>query len=434
MTLRDADPISLRARFFAQLPDPVRLMIERLACDGDAHGVYAVGGAVRDLVLGRPLILPLVDIDLTTGGDAIDLVRGAVSGVKITAHERFRTASFTIRGANIDVATARSEIYTKPGALPRVEPADIETDLRRRDFSINAMALRLDGEPRLLDPVGGMADIDSRRVRVLHARSFEDDATRIFRAIRHAARLEFTLEAETQQLLEAGLGFVASISGARLRRELDLMLLEPSASAALESAAAGGALGAIQPALRWDEARSAAWVNADLRSIPRLPFGFALLTAGTSLQDAAEVVERLRLPKDESGAVLGLASMPEVATMLRRPDAKPSGVVVLLDRYPAAAVAAYAVTAGDQIAGRVALRYLAEWRHVRPLLHGDELIALGVPAGPQVHQGLQLIRAARLDGWATDEGDERALALRFAKSIRDSATAAPGIEQHSHGF
>ena len=429
MTLLEPTADDLRSRFFAQLPDAARAVIDQIAAAAGLRGVYVVGGVVRDLLLDRPL----VDIDLVTEGDAIDLVQRIVAGSKVTVHQRFRTASFCAGGVSIDVATARRETYARPGALPRVEAADIETDLRRRDFTINAMALRLDGEPQVLDPVGGIADVEGRLVRVLHARSFEDDATRIFRALRYAARLGFDIEVETLRLIEGGLGFLASISGARLRRELELMLLEPSASTALESAAACRALGAIDAALRWDEARSAAWVRGDFSSIARLPLGFALLTADASRESATEVIERLRLRKDESEAVLGLASMAQVATMLRRPDAKPSGVVVLLDRYPAAAVAAYAATAGDQIAAQLALRYLAEWRHVRPLLHGDELIALGVPEGPQVHRGLQLIRASRLDGWATDEGDERALAMRFAKSIRDSS-AAPGIEQHSHGF
>jgi hypothetical protein len=128
--------------------------------------------------------------------------------------------------------------------------------------------------------------------------------------------------------------------------------------------------------------------------------------------------------------------MSQAAAMLRRPQAKPSGVVMLLDRYPAASVAAFAFTAPDEIAAGVALRYLGDWRHVKPLLRGDDLIALGVPEGPQVQKGLQLIRASRLDGWSGDEGDERALALRFVKSIRDSTSAGTSgaeIELHANG-
>ncbi len=422
--------MTLRSQFFAQLGSTVSDTIQEIVAEhGDGH-VYLVGGAVRDLALG----LPLVDVDLVTEGDAIDLVQRTLSDRKITAHQRFRTASFTISGVNIDVATARSEIYVRPGALPRVQPADIETDLRRRDFSINAMALRLDGDELLLDPTGGTADIEAHLVRILHDRSFEDDATRILRALRYSARLGLKLEADTQRLLTAGVAFISTISGARLRRELELMLGEATAVIALASAESQGALRAIHPALGWDAERSTAWGNSEFITIERLPFGFALMSASASTDAAAEMVERLRLHKNEAEAVLGLAAMAQVTPMLRRPDAKPSGVVVLLDRYPVAAVAAFAATAADPIAAQVALRYLAEWRQVTPLLHGDDLIALGVPAGPQVHRGLQLIRASRLDGWSTDEGDERALAMRFAKSIRDSAAVVPIVERHTHGF
>jgi hypothetical protein len=125
--------------------------------------------------------------------------------------------------------------------------------------------------------------------------------------------------------------------------------------------------------------------------------------------------------------------MRDIVRTLRRPGAKPSGVVVLLDRYPAAAVAAFAATCADSIAAQLSLRYLAEWRQVKPMLHGDDLARLGVPEGPQIQKGLQLIRAARLDGWASDEGDERALALRFAKRIRDSSAANADIELQVNG-
>src|SRR4029079_6315233 len=92
---------------------------------------------------------------------------------------------------------------------------------------------------------------------------------------------------------------------------------------------------------------------------------------------------------------------------------------VLLDHYPPASIRAFAATVDDAIAGQLALRYLEDWRHVKAILSGKDLMQLGVPKGPQVGRGLQLLRAARLDGWATDAGDERALILRFAKSIRD---------------
>src|SRR5207244_7294417 len=104
---------------------------------GASRAVYAVGGTVRDLLLDRPLI----DLDLAFEGDAIAVLRAALPAVRSTTHVRFSTATATVGGLRIDVATARRESYTRPGALPSTQPASIEDDLRRRDFSVNALAL-----------------------------------------------------------------------------------------------------------------------------------------------------------------------------------------------------------------------------------------------------------------------------------------------------
>jgi hypothetical protein len=185
----------------------------------------------------------------------------------------------------------------------------------------------------------------------------------------------------------------------------------------------------VHPALRWSEQASRG-LDELSHDAPRVPLGFALLVADASPQDGQSVVSRLRLTRDEAAAVTGIAAMQALAEMLRRPQAKPSGVVALLDHYPAAAVGAYAATTPDAIARQLALQYLHEWRHVRPMLRGDDVIAMGVPPGPQVSRGLQLVRAARLDGMADDEADERALVARFAKSIRDASALTATVELH----
>ena len=393
MTTGAPPPADLRTSLLRSLPPDARAAVREIVSTHTTGGVYAVGGSVRDLLLGRQI----VDLDLAVEGDAAALARRALPDAKITAHARFHTAS-VMASTRIDLATARREKYVRPGALPRVTPATITEDLRRRDFSMNAMALRLDGRAALLDPCGGVTDIVAKRVRVLHDASFRDDATRIFRAFRYAKRIRFLLDAHTNALLRDGVRYVAAIGGERLRRELELMLGEETAGAALEAADAAGALAAVHDALRWDRDRYRALAAEATADIARVPFGFALAVAGATPADAAAVTLRLRLKRAEAAAVGGIASMGGVADMLNRRDAKPSGVVVLLDRYPAASVAAFAATAADPIARQLALRYLAEWRHMKPLLSGRDLQEMGVPAGPLVQRGLQLVRAARLDG------------------------------------
>jgi tRNA nucleotidyltransferase (CCA-adding enzyme) len=336
-------------------------------------------------------------------------------------------------GTLIDVTTARREHYPRPGQLPVIEtPASIEDDLLRRDFTVNAMALRLDGEAALLDPADGMGDIGRRTIRVLHGDSFRDDATRIYRAYRFAARLGFSIDPATERLIGEGLEFVDSIGGERLRREIDLTFGEANGGRALKAAHAAGAIVALYPALSWDAARTNALEAHVARSVtPAL--GWALLAARVSREEAEAVCRRLRLTRHSSEAVRGMAALRGVGATLRRGEAKPSGVVMLLDRYPVASVEAFAVTSDDAIARRLALDYLDTWRHQKPLLRGDELRELGVPEGPEIQKALQLIRAARLDGWASDRDDERALALRFAKSIRDAQAAHTSIEMHTNG-
>jgi tRNA nucleotidyltransferase (CCA-adding enzyme) len=428
----------------AGLPPEARDAVERLVVSNKPGHICAVGGTVRDLLLGRPL----VDIDLAIEGDAIDAVRAAFPSARVTAHSRFRTARLTVDGVRIDVATARSETYARPGALPKVARADIETDLRRRDFTVNAIALQLDGEAALIDPCGGIDDLRARRIRVLHDVSFRDDATRIFRAFRYAARLGFTIDPRTRTLVDDGIAHIARVGGERLRRELELLFEEETGAVALEACDAAGALHAIHPALRWTPAASPAFSDRHIRATliepgspsPRrwrggrgVRYGFALLAADASPDDAAAIIARLKLKRGEAAAVTGIAALRNTAATLARPDAKPSGVVVLLDRYPEESVAAFAAMHRGAIAGRLALRYLAEWRDVKPALNGRNLLAMGVPEGPRVHQGLQLLRAARLDGWAVDRDDERALTMRFVKSIRDSSRQRRPVGLHLNG-
>jgi len=211
------------------------------------------------------------------------------------------------------------------------------------------------------------------------------------------------------------------------------MMLETEAGTALERAQSERALQATHSGLRWDANRSAALSHAEHPRIPRLPLGFALLAADANVRAAAEIVERLKLRRAEASAVTAIGALSPLSATLRRRDAKPSGVVLLLDRFPVAAVAAFAATAPDEIVRGMALRYVEEWRHVKPSLSGDDVIAMGVPEGPHVSRGLQLIRAARLDGWADDRAGEAALIARFAKSIRDAAAAEAKIELHING-
>ena len=206
-----------------------------LRAAGDQGGVYLVGGTVRDLLLGEPGF----DVDLAVEGDGQAFARALAAelGGLLKPHDAFGTAVVEYGdGERVDVVTARREGYAAPAALPTVEPSTIEDDLFRRDFTINAMASALAGPDAdsLVDPFGGRRDLEAETIRVLHDRSFVDDPTRIFRALRYASRYGFELDEQTaalaRQAIEAG--FVGRLSPARLRDELVLLLDEARADEA----------------------------------------------------------------------------------------------------------------------------------------------------------------------------------------------------------
>jgi len=203
----------------------------RSAAAARGENVWLVGGAVRDLLLGRAT--RDADLLVDVSGDAAALARelGKRLGAKPRRHARFGTATLELPdGVRLDLARPRREAYAHPGALPEVAfPATLAEDLARRDFAIHAMALPLSSRRRLVDPFGGRKDLAAGRIRVLHDRSFLDDPTRAYRAVRYAARLGFRLERPTARLLREAVasGAVDAVSGDRLRRECMLILSEP---------------------------------------------------------------------------------------------------------------------------------------------------------------------------------------------------------------
>jgi tRNA nucleotidyltransferase (CCA-adding enzyme) len=253
--------------FFSSLPPEHFSLLRLVADEASARGVaaYVVGGFVRDLILKRPGL----DFDIVVEGDAPALARALAKkhGGKVTAHTRFHTATWFLstnyqftksRSTNLppflDLITARRESYARPGSLPDVTPSTIDDDLRRRDFTINTLAVRLDGAHfgELYDPQHGAADIEDGIIRVLHDASFSDDPTRILRAVRYEQRYGFQIEAHTLGLLPASRALLGQLSAERARHELDLILEEPRAAAMLARLEELGLLKAVAGQLPWN--------------------------------------------------------------------------------------------------------------------------------------------------------------------------------------
>ncbi len=403
-------PMELVSRLFERLDElsgeALRLAIE--ICEQRGIALYLVGGAVRDLMLGRGHIDLDLAIEAETAPVADELARR--TRARLVTHERFGTATVHTREWNIDLARTRNETYSKPGALPDVEPATLMDDLKRRDFSINAMALRLSPSPELVDPFGGVADLESRSLRVLHEASFRDDATRLLRGMRYAARLNFNFEPETQIWLERDRFYVESISAARLRRELILIFEEPTAARACLLADEAGVLGAVHPALKMDEDLAVGWADALLGShhSPLDELGFCLAATPTSGAAVDLLSSRLHLAGRFENALRDFVRLRGQFDTLGSVRRKPFEAVELLEGKSHAAIWALSI-ADTRAGGQTCGLYLNEWRRVRPRLNGDDLQELGVKRGIEVGNTLRMLRRARLEGRAPTREDEIAL-------------------------
>jgi tRNA nucleotidyltransferase (CCA-adding enzyme) len=340
--------------------------------------VYLVGGAVRDLLLGRDR----ADIDLMVEGDATALA--AELGGANSEHDRFGTVKVDVDGHEVDIVGARTETYERPGALPTVTPAiHIEEDLARRDFTINAMAIPLQGEPRLLDPHGGRGDLEQGLLRVLHDHSFVDDPTRAIRAARYASRFRFTLEPKTEQLLRET--DLTTVSADRRRTELERLAAEANACAGFE--------------LLGD------WGVIDLRS-----GGIELMQAVDSLLQTPHWAELVPRERALVAAALGPPGAEEVLASMWAP--KPGEGVELAERRdPVELILARAMGA-DWLD-----HYLTSWRTTGLEIDGDDLIAAGVEQGPAVGRGLRAARHKKLEGEISGRDEELATAL--AAALRD---------------
>lgn len=429
---------NLASKLEGALP-PERLELVRLvAAEAEAHGlaVYVVGGFVRDLLLARPSL----DFDIVVEGDAILLARALTEkhGGRFTSHTRFGTAKwflpdkFSTAGpaslpAFVDLISARQEYYEHPTALPTVERSSIKLDLHRRDFTINTLALRLDGRHfgELYDYWGGLADLERGLVRVLHSLSFVDDPTRMIRAVRFEQRFGFRIETRTLQLMKEAQPLLDRLTGERIRHELDLILDESAAPAMLSRLADLHLLSALKPNLPWDErirSRLEKYLSAPiptewlgsgwtLGGVPsRRALGYLLWLSQQPPPVLNRLVTRLRLTAPLARTLrLASALFADLPSLLGAP---PSIWTSRLDDVPLPGIYAVYCAADEEVRANLQ-NYAAVWRHIQPQTDGHALQLLGLPPGPIYQNLLRRLRSAWLDGEVKNKAEEDALLMRL---------------------
>ena len=376
---------------------------------------YLVGGAVRDLLRGEDP----KDVDVAVEGDAGSAARAVAErlGSDAREYERFGTATVETPASTYNFATTRQETYDEPGALPSVTPASLAEDLGRRDFAFNAMAVGLSGDDlgHLYDPFGGVADMDAGVVRVLHERSFLDDPTRLLRALRYAARLDFALDPETERLAREAVAAdaLSTVSGARIRDELMDLLREVDAPSAIERMRDLEIHSGLHPDLDPDpELVASAALGATAIGADR---GIAALAA--LVEEAPEKLDLwladLHLLAEERDAAARAARVgPRIAMTLREREHSPSELRTLLAREPLEALAlALALRAPSE----PVLRWISDLRPVRLEISGADLLAAGVPEGPAMGRALDETLNRKLDGLVSGRDAELETALLLAR-------------------
>ena len=427
-------------------------LLHALAAEADKVNlpIYVVGGFVRDLLLGRPSL----DFDIVVEGDAIFFANRLADrfGGRVISHERFGTAKWTIDAVNeriietlnlpgegdpdqlpekLDLITARTEFYEQPAALPTVESSSIKMDLHRRDFTINTLALRLDGEHygKIHDYWGGLNDLRKGRIRVLHALSFVDDATRLLRAVRFEQRFDFQIEPRTLALMEESLPLLNKLTGARIRHEINLILAEPKAPQMLSRLWELGILRAIHPALPWDKTLKEKLTQLNTEGIEPIwdlpdrcnhldlhqTLSYLLWLGHLPQITLRAITSRLRFKGELKKLLITTSKLNRALPGLK--GAQPSEVVHELEGAPCGAIYTAHLVSEDPELRELLRLYVTKWSDVEPITTGADLRKMGLKPSPAYGQILDGLRDAWLDGEIETVEEEKQLLAELISEV-----------------
>jgi tRNA nucleotidyltransferase (CCA-adding enzyme) len=413
----------LKDRFPSEIYNILRLSGE--VAEERGFNAYLIGGTVRDLLRGEENL----DIDIVIEGDGITFAKvlGEKLNARVKIHQRFNTAQVITDKMKFDVATARTEYYESPAALPKVETSSIKKDLYRRDFTINTLAIKLNPQDfgLLIDFFGGQRDLREKAVRILHNLSFIEDPTRAFRAIRFSERFGFRISKHTENLIKSALkmNLFERLSGPRLYEELLLLFRETEPNKTLKRLSDFGLLKVIYPTLAFNEEldttmksmyETFSWFNLlflEEKTDRGILFLMAMLT-GLKDEEVKAAVERLSPPpKIKDLIIKGIPLAREVLKKL--PLDEPVETYNLLSKLKLETILLAVATSKERQKQKVISQYLTELRKAKTILAGEDLKQMGIKPGPLYSRILKELLEERLRGHLKSREDEE----RFVMSL-----------------
>lgn len=395
-------------------------VVGRLA-EKKGYAAYLVGGMVRDLLLG----VENLDIDITVEGEGIAFAKELADHLsgRVQGKTRFGTAVVTFPGRlKVDVATARSECYEYPASLPKIQASSLREDQWRRDFTINAMSIKLNPEEFgvLLDFFGGKNDLKRGTIRALHKKSFLDDPTRIFRAVRFAERYGFKIEKYTEELIKEAVksAIFDELTIERLKNELILIFNDKKPLRAIEKMAELHELKFIHPRLRLNKElrkllkgveEALIWQRNSLPEIKIVPWLLYLATLldQLTLGEVRATCQRFRLSqKNEEKIIQGKrGKVKKMKELSKKGKLLPSQIYKYLEGLPPEALLLFRARAEKEARERITF-YLNELRPLKVQMNGNDLQELGLKPGPQFTEILKSLLYARLDSQIKTKQDE----------------------------
>jgi len=412
-------------KYFKRLPQELKKVISLAETVSLESGMpaYLVGGFVRDMLLG----VKNLDMDIVVEGDGILFAQKLMPRLKakIIVHQRFGTAALSFGKLKVDIASARKEIYEHPGDLPIVSFSSLKDDLKRRDFTINAMAVGISkGQWQLIDPFAGKNDLASGKIRVLHDLSFQDDPTRIFRAVRFEQRYGFRIEPHTLKLLKESLnsGFLDLISAQRKRHELVLILKEAKPFRQLKRIKELGLMGSFCPEFRNLKIerslfisldKQVSWFNKQHSYRRKLDTWLLYLMALTDKLTRGKIIKlsgRLSLHKGEEKRILSLKSFSKSnLKSLSSSRIAPARIFSLLEPLSYETIIFLRARHTSPRLRKHIADFLEIYNGMRVGVSGEALHKLGLLPGPRYQAIFSRVLDAKLNGLVSSRREELAL-------------------------